>query len=179
MNIVLISVPHTGTWFTIRLFTSLGLKENGLTPSTVEDNTVYHGHMLKGTQVGAALRFAKDMPLVCPLRHPYRVEESWRRRKKDVSDMIECFQLYMEKFVPLNPYVMPVDSPRREEYLRDMANGLGLSLQTDWPVINGKQDTHDVDLSELSPSPAVVGLVEDMRPFLSRYYGEDSQAQSR
>lgn len=171
MNIVLCSVPHTGTWFTIRLFTSFGMQENGLNPAVVEDNTVYHGHMLKGGQVGAAVRFADSgMPLVCPLRHPYRCEESWKRRQKDVSEMIECFRLYMEKFVPLNPYVMPIDSPVRDQALRAMAAGLGLPLKTDWPVVNGKQDTHDVALSELSPSPAVVGLVEDMRPFLSRFY---------
>lgn len=171
MNIVLCSVPHTGTWFTIRLFTALRMAENGLTPAVVEDNTVYHGHMLKGTQVHAALRLARDMPLVCPLRHPYRCEESWKRRKKDVSEMIECFRFYMDKFVPMTPYIMPVDSPRREQALRAMAAGLGLPLQTDWPVVNGKQNTHDVDLSELSPSPAVVSLVEEMQ-FLRRFYGD-------
>lgn len=170
MNIVLISVPHTGTWFTIRLFTALRMAENNLVPARIEDNTVYHGHMLKGTQIGAALRLAKDMPLVCPLRHPYRCEESWKRRQKDVSEMVECFRLYMEKFVPLNPYIMPVDSPRREQCLRAMAAGLGLPLQTDWPVVNGKADTHELDLPELSPSPSVVSLVEEMRPFLSRFY---------
>ena len=173
MNVCLISVPHTGTWFTIRLFK--GMLEDGLNPARIEDNTVYHGHMLKGGQVCAALRMAKDMPLVCPLRHPYRCEESWKRRKKDVSEMVECFRIYMDKFVPLNPYVMPVDSPRRDQCLRAMAAGLGMDLRADWGnVVNGKSGTHDLALSELSPSPAVVSLVKEMGPFLSRFYGDSA-----
>lgn len=84
--------------------------------------------------------------------------------------MIECFRLYMEKFVPLNPYVIPVDSQFRDQALRAMASGLGLDLKTDWPVINGKQDTHDTALDDLNPSRAVLELTKEMAPFLSRYY---------
>lgn len=169
-NIVTISVPHTGTWFTIRLFTNLGMREDGLTPSRLHDNTIYHGHMIKGTQVGFALQFARTMPLVCPLRHPYRVEESFRRRRKDVSDMIEYFRTYMQKFFPLDPYIMPVDSPLREEALQRMRDGLGMDLRTDWPVINGKQSTHRIALQDCRPSLPVIKLAKEMEPLLSRYY---------
>jgi len=89
MRIVTISVPHTGTWFTIRLFTALRMRETGLNASVLEDGVIYHGHMQKGTQIGQALNLSKQMPLVCPLRHPYRVEESWRREGWDISEMIE------------------------------------------------------------------------------------------
>lgn len=171
-KVVLISVPHTGTWFTIRLFK--GLNETNLVPSVIEDDTIYHGHMLKGTQVCAALRLAKMMPLVCPLRHPYRVEESWKRRGKDIAEMIECFRIYQDKFIPLDPYIMPVDSPYRGEALLKMSLGLDVPFVTDWPVVNGKKDTHDIPLEDLSPSQTVIELVQDMQPFLSRFYGHSN-----
>jgi hypothetical protein len=175
VNVVLISVPHTGTWFTIRLLTAAGLRETHLNPAKIEDGHVYHGHMLKGTQTHAAMRLATQMPLVCPLRHPFRVEESWRRKGKDIGYMIECFRIYQDKFLPLDPLVMPVDSPKKNHALSELSAGLGLDLATDWSVVNGKSGTDGLDLTEFDPSPGVVDLVSEMHPFLARYYDDTTR----
>lgn len=168
---MLLSVPHTGTYLTIRLFAACGLRESTLVPARREENTIYHGHMLKGTQVGMGMKLAQQMPLVCPLRHPYRVEESWKRRGKDVGEMAACFRIYMDKFLPLGPYIVPVDSPMRDEAIRRMSDGLGMELKPDWSVVvNGKCGTDSLSLSELSPSESVRQLVSEMNPFLARFY---------
>lgn len=171
MNVVLISVPHTGTNFTISLFRQHGFRESNLTPTQLEPWTLYHGHMLKGTQVSMARKHAVHMPLVCPLRHPYRVEESWRRQSKDIEHMVECFETMVREFMPLSPYILPVDSPRRDEALRELSEGLELEMTTDWPIVRERVGTHS--MTEFTPSQPVRELVDGpMEPLVKHWYGE-------
>lgn len=169
-QICLISVPHTGTIFCVYLFVGRGYDNLGLNHPPVSRKCVYHGHMLKPTQVGFALEWVrKGLPLVMPLRHPYRVEEAWRRRGKDVGEMIRGFRTMMDRFVPLDPYVMPVDSEARYGCLEAMRAGLGVDFQTDWTPRHVFLHTHG--LTQFSPSREVEGLVGEMGPFLARFYG--------
>lgn len=168
-NVVLISIPHTGTWFTIRLLTEAGLGECGLLDRASRPS-VYHGHMVKRGQVEKALELSERMPLVIPMRHPFRVERSWVLREKPTGPMFAAFRTFLRDFWPLRPYLMPVDSPRRVEALGRLGDGLGLELSTDWSVVNGAMNTHDVQLDDLLPSESVVELAEEMRPILAEYY---------
>jgi len=70
---VLISVPHTGTHFTLRMLEDAGYTPLGLFEETRERRIVRYGHVLKQGQVDKALELSKTRPLVVPLRHPYRV----------------------------------------------------------------------------------------------------------
>lgn len=167
---VLISVPHTGTLLTVGIFTACGFRDSNLVPAKREENTIYHGHAQKGTQIHAALQLARHMPLVIPLRHPFRVEESWKRRKKEVAEMIEAFDAMQDRFFPLDPYVVPVDSECRDSALVAMSAGFGIEFKTEWPLVNVKKKTHDIALDDLDPSAAVIDLAKRMDPLLSRFY---------
>jgi len=119
----------------------------------------------------------RDLPLICPFRHPYRVEESWLRQGRGTSDdLAACFRLMFEKCIPLGPYIMPVDSPMREECLKELEEGLGLTLKTEWQIQNSKAGTHDMDLSEFTPSPVIIEFTKEIHQFLGKYYGNQTRA---
>lgn len=168
-ELVLISIPHTGTSFTAGLFQDCGFRVAGLFERP-GGKTLYHGHMVKAGQTERALELASRMPLVVPLRHPYLVEEAWKRRGKSIGELIDCYRTLAERFMLLEPYIMPVDSDRREEALRVMNDGLDLRLETDWRVVNGKHQTHALRREHLSPSYPIKRLVEEIQPFLDRWY---------
>lgn len=175
ISAVVISVPHTGTNFTMKLFTDQGFKGHSLMAISHSPWTLYQGHVMKSSQINRALELAESMPLVIPMRHPYRVEESWRRRRKPVGEMVTSFQVLMERFVPLDPYFMPVDSPVRESALARLSAGLGVEFGTTWAVHGGETGTHDLALDDLAPSNAVRELVATMQPLISRFYNNTSQ----
>lgn len=167
MNVVLSSIPHTGTWFTVRLFTERGFNEKGLFEKA-EGDTIFLGHMMKEGQIGRAVQLSDYMPLVIPMRHPFRVEESWKRRGLDVSELVSCFQTLIERFLPLEPYILPIDSPKREEALQALSEGVGIDLKTDWEVVHGIVGTHDLDLADCEPSEAISAIVQE--PFFAGLY---------
>lgn len=166
---MLSSIPHSGTYFTIRLFTDFGFREAGLFEKCYPQ-TIYHGHMVKRGQIERALELSERMPLVIPMRHPFRVEESWKRRGRSVDEMLACYRTFLAEFWLLRPYILPIDSERRDAALSKLREGLGLELRTDWPVVNGVKGAHAIGLDELEPSERVIELVEEMRPILVEYY---------
>lgn len=170
-EVALVSVPHTGTIFTVNLFVAQGFDNLNLNKYPAGRDCIFYDHCIKPTQVRFALDLvSKGLPLVCPLRHPYLTEEAWKLRGKDLSDMVLGFRNLMEHFAPLEPYWMPVDSEARFDCIERMAEGLGLPLQTDWAPKHVFQQTHGMDRDHLSPSREVRALVEEMEPLLSRLY---------
>lgn len=168
-EVALISVPHSGTTFTIRLFTDQGYREMGFVDRP-EGKTLYHGHVEDGAPVQHIKEMAKRMPVVVPLRHPYRVAESWIRRRKPVPDMVARFRLLMKEIVPLGPYFFPVDSNGKHRALRALSDGLGIPFQTDWALVRSISGTHNLKLEDIEPIEPVRKLVDDMAPLLGRYY---------
>lgn len=168
--VVLCTIPYTGTSFTAKMFQGQGYVQTGLNDNS-QGRAIMTGHMLKETQIGMALDLAKKHPLICTLRHPYRVEEAFRKRNADVAQVSRAFRTLTDRFLPLNPYIMAVDSPVREKCLEEMREGLGLNLNTDWSVVGSRSQTHDKDLSEFEPSDDIKTLVRKIWPFLSEYYG--------
>ena len=172
MKIVILSVPHTGTNFTKRLFRDLGWEDVALNAEPLDnDNAFYVGHIRHDDLLNRAKWLAVKYPLICPFRHPFRCEESWRRRKKPrpISEMIEGYKIMMDSFIPMDPYIMPVDSPLRKDCLKVMSKGLLVKLQTDWSVV-GTMGTHDLKLEDCIPSDPVIKLADEMQDFLQQYY---------
>lgn len=174
MRVVIASIPHTGTNFAKRLFRDKGWEDCPFNqePSTPDAFNV--GHIRDDDLFPMGLRLAEHgIPLICPFRHPYRVEESWRRQKRGSSkELVRCFQLLINKCLPHNPYILPVDSPIRERWLDEMAKGLGIPLKTDWEVINTKAGTFDMSLDEFKPSDEIIAFTKEINQFLGTYYGE-------
>lgn len=167
-EIVMASIPHTGTNFTLRLF-----KEMGYLDMTTNDKRqpgcVYHAHTHKPNLVESVLKLVNEMPLVIPLRHPFVVEESWKRRTKPIDEMIRNFKL-LETFMTYDPYFLPVDSERREDALQAMRDGLNIPFETEWPIRNSACGTGDYRFEDMQPSPEVTALAEDMDWLLDRWY---------
>lgn len=175
MEIILISVPYTGTNFTAKLFTDRGFQRinmNEVGPGSGDILRV--AHCIKPTQVEPALkRVKKGLPLVLPCRHPYRVEESYTRKGDSghIPVMIEAYENLIGKFSQLTDLWMCVDSEGREDQLEHLKNSLDLPLKTDWGVIDSKSTTWRLDIADLSPSQAVIDLVGRHKDFFARFYG--------
>lgn len=173
--ICLVSVPHTGTIFTVSLFTRQGYDNRNCNAYPQSHDCLFYDHCLKDTQIRFALEMVrKGVPLVCPFRHPYLTEEAWRRRSgKEMGNLTLGYRNLMEHFAPLEPYWMPVDSPRRGEYLTAMVEGLNLPLETDWEPVHGYQNTHGMSWRDCDPSEDVQRLARSMEPLLNEFYGGD------
>ena len=169
-DVVLTSIPHTGTYFTIRLFTDAGFTEGSLFYPARGESHIYHGHMLKPGQIERALELAREMPLIIPFRHPYRVEHSWNLRARPLDEMFRCYRTLVERFLPLKPLFMPIDSEQRVEHLKRLSAEVGVELSTDWSVVNGVRGTHKTKLEDLQPSQKVVDLVNELAPVMADLY---------
>lgn len=126
--------------------------------------------MVKVGQIARALELSEQMPLVVPMRHPFRVEQSWKLRKRPLGEMFRAYRTFLDEFWPAGPLLLPIDSPRRDAVLERLSERLGLVLKTDWPVVNGVKGTHAVGLDELEPSQRAAELAEEMRPILAEFY---------
>jgi hypothetical protein len=109
-------------------------------------------------------------PLICPLRHPYLVEESWKRRGKEIAPMIEAFRLLYTYCIPRNPLIMAVDSVAREGCLKLLSAALDVELTTDWSPERSISGTYDLSFRDMNASDEVLELADEMAPLLSQYY---------
>lgn len=169
-DVVLISIPHTGTNFTIKLFADNGYEEGGLFTPRSFGPMVRHGHMVKEGQIARAIELARTMLLVIPFRHPYRVEESWKRRGKSLAEMYDCYRTLIDRFLPLNPVFVPVDTERREEAVERLSSRLRTWLTADWSVVNSVSGTHSLALSDCQPSEQTVALAKEIEPVMAELY---------
>lgn len=167
------SVSHTGTNFTKRLFIERGFEDLALNQSPTRKNAYYCGHIRPDDLQPLALKLAGRMPLICPFRHPYRTEASWLKQGRGTSkDLVAAYRILFEKYIPLKPYILAVDSPNREKQLSELSKGIGLDLKTDWEVINTKANTYATDLKDFNPSDEVIAFTKEINQFLGTYYGE-------
>ena len=171
MEIVLISVMHTGTHVLKRIFDDAGFTGVGIGHSPPDwcVDAYRHGHVLTMNCSMLAIRLGETMPVVCPLRHPYRVEESWKRRGKEIGPMIAQFRELAGKFAPM-AHVVPVDGPERDHWLDQLSGVLGRDLKTDWPIVRSISGTHDLALGDCNPSAPVEALVGEIGEFLAEFY---------
>lgn len=167
MELVLISVPYTGTNFTAKLFTDRGFYRLGMLEIATAENSIHVAHALKETQVIPALKLARNNPVILPMRHPFRCEESTRRMGGSVEQMITGYENLL-RFS--NPYFMPVDSPRKAEYLGKLRDGLDVPIKTDWKAVGSKVGVQSKPLDELSPSTEVIELLDRHGEFFAEFY---------
>ena len=170
-ELVLLSVPHTGTNVLRRIFTDHGYEMRFVNDAPETEQNYYFAHTTNLADVQRGLQLAKRMPIVCPMRHPFRVEESWRRRQKDLSHGFwDAWHHLRTMVIPAGCFVMPVDVPDRDEHLGRLGDLLGVRLTTDWPLCRSRAGTHDLPLSETNPSPEVRNMASELGWLLDRYY---------
>ncbi|MCP4317736.1 MAG: hypothetical protein GY789_17385 [Hyphomicrobiales bacterium] len=171
MRVVLISVTHTGTNLLEDILKNGGFSRFPLEggPRDVEGDAYYVGHVLHMNHSRQAEALGREIPVICPLRHPYRVEESWKRRGKNIGEMVDAFRDLVGRSSGAN--FLPVDIPGRNYWLERLAGVLGRDLATDWPVKRSVCGTHSLELGECTPSLPVVALARELSEFLRGFYG--------
>ncbi len=167
MKVCIASIPHTGTWFVRSLFIDQGFEHVG-EKDKPRERTVYVKHIIDQPKVDLCFDKAKRMPLVCPLRHPFLVEESWGRRQRPIDELVWCFHRLIE--MTHLAYIVPVDSETREDCLRVLSDGVGIPLTTDWGAVNGRESTHSIHWTDCSPSEPIKKIASTYAGFLSRFY---------
>jgi len=143
---------------------------------------LFQGHCVKEGQVERAIELSKRMPLIMPMRHPYRVEESWRRRNYEGREETEMFDAFDHMLNTLLPHVscfMPIDAEpliRRMQELR-LNEIAGVRLPYRWDVlVNSKEGTHNIKLDQLTPSDRIKE-VRKHRVF-TEFYGDADKRQA-
>ena len=124
MKVRLLSVPHTGTRFTIKM-----LKDNGI--------EYQHGHFW-GTYK-APIIYEQTEPAIIPLRDIDEVRASWSRRHTSQYHMgLDACWKEMVDFIDANPslcYLLHIDNPaKRDNDLMRIAGLVGKNVTTDFSI---------------------------------------------
>ena len=86
--------------------------------------------------------YIKGRNIVIPLRRLKDIAHSWSGRQSDPKHLDRDLQLMIEFSEEYNPHFLPIDHTNRQDYLENINRSLGLSLKTDWPVINNMKHRH-------------------------------------
>ena len=175
MDVVVPTVPHTGTMFVVHLFLEQSYNQRSLADGREEwpDKSVFSGHLVKPERVADAVYLCERVPCIVPLRHPYLVAESWRLRWKEISNLLDAFYHLIEFIDPFDPIYLPMDVPGRDDYFHEMNRRLGMELPMKWNVVNSKHNTFDLTWKDVKPSETTMMLAMALRPFLERFYGKN------
>jgi hypothetical protein len=161
--------------FVREIFVINGWEETTLNGRAHGTPMLYQGHCEKASQCVQAMELALSMPLIMPLRHPFRVEESWKRRGESAKRMMRAYINMLDSLRSFVSVWVPIDGDpiRRHQAHARLSKEAGKTLVIDWDtVINSKHGTHHVDLKTLDPSDDVRDLMRD--PLMADYYGETS-----
>jgi len=159
------TIQHTGTKFLAKLFGQIHWASFYEKPEC--DDFLHVGHLTRNS-IDAIKRL--NHKIIIPLRHPYLVAESWRRRNKPLDELEENFHLLVDELDPLNPLYLPIDVDNRQDYLDQINDDLGLALVTEWGVENSKKSTYNLSHKDMTPGPTEKRLAEDIDEFLQRFY---------
>ena len=159
------SVQHTGTHLIAKMF---DLKWAAIKEET-QGNRLHLGHISTG-QLPHIMRVGLTMPVIVPIRHPYLVEESWRRRNKQLPEMYYNYQQLIDKVDTLSPFYISIDTDKRDDQLKALNDSLNLNLLNDWSVKNSFHATSGLDVKELKPSKEVEAFFKDNQEFFAKFY---------
>ena len=124
-------------------------------------------------QLPMLLALAEVESIIIPLRHPKVTAVSWKSRGKDEAQMCDDFRTVVEQFDPLNPYYLPIDSERRQDFLDEINIAFDLELETDWTPIGEIEGNAHLRHGDVECSPLVAELCDEIKPFLDRFYANN------
>jgi hypothetical protein len=165
MRYTIPTIQHTGTKLLANMFE--GFKRISFIEESEADNVLYLGHLTVNSIDN--IKKLKN-PIILPMRHPYLVAESWKRREKPLSDLVINFRLLINDIDKLDAMYLPIDVENKQDYLDEINEKLGLSLYSDWNVVNSKKQTYNLSYKELTPDPEMEDLVSDNKEFFERFY---------
>lgn len=178
-ELVLSSVPHSGTRFVEKIFTDHRPRWHviGLNGQPNPTPTVFEGHMVKPGLTQRVIELSKRMPVVVPLRHPFRVEQSWllREDRNEISQLWEAFDNLLGPIYDLGQRVtyMPIDASVAVRTLQEMklCDTADAALEPQWDEkVNSKAETWRLELGDIEPSDRARRVAE--HPLFERFYRE-------
>jgi len=166
MSFAIPSIQHTGTKFVARMFKEYqwkSLNEEWHEPS------IFVGHISNGMLPHVKSKL-EQYQAVIPLRHPFLVAESWKRRGKPLPELVNNFRLLVNEVDKFEPCYLAIDSDDREEQLKFINLRLNLDLKTDWSVVNSVSGTYDLNRLYVKPEKIILELVDEIGDFLNQFY---------
>ena len=160
-SIVIPSIQHTGTKFVASMFDGYCWKSLN---EDWHERSVFVGHISPGQINNVKTKMLQHRAIV-PLRHPFLVAESWKRRGKSIAELVDNFRLLVNEVDPLNPFYIAIDGEDREEHLSYINSQLDLNLKTDWSVVNSVSGTYNLNYKDLEADPIIVDLVDEIEVF--------------
>ena len=136
-DVLIRSIPHTGTHFLMHL-----IESHGMTPRTK------HVNGWEGEEC------------ICPIRDPYETYCSWATRERQ-QDFTQQWLFLNEIYTQNKGIFLPIDTEDRDKYLDRLSDHLKVKLTTDWKPQNsleGDKLRPKVDLSTVYDLPIVRGF---------------------
>ena len=169
MKILIPTVPHSGTHLIHDMFVQAGF-ESAPIQNRHTGNTVTTTHIDRDERLSRVLSMMNEYQAVTPIRHPYLVEESWRRREQPLDRLYATYRR-LPALHEAGALIVPVDSPERDKYIKRINKSLGINLKPDWKtVVNGYHNTHNMTYKDVKPSDEIKKLTQELSFFLSNYY---------
>lgn len=150
-DVIIVSVPHTGTVFTKTLIAK-----------TRKYNPIQHH--CHSDSIFPLLESRPAAKLVVPLRHPEKAWRTWCLRGTGLQERRQPakYEQFRQAWIWLDqictdrpPIYLPIDHPSRDLFLDDMGEALGVEFEHDWTprgeTIESlkKHEPQERDLSEV------------------------------
>lgn len=165
------TVCHTGSFFVVKhLFK--GYEQVLFNQEHASEDAIYFDHMFphKRDDIESV---CEKYPVIIPLRHPKVCALSWESRGRELDDMCQMFREMVYIYDKYNPFYIPLDSELRESALNSINDQLMVKLTTQWKPIHSKREGSNnrfTDSIKLKEQKLVDELIEEIQPFLDRFY---------
>lgn len=135
MNLLLVTIPHTGTRFFIDLLEPVLGPHTAMREKSEAHPLQAHNFATCHVEYGALIDeyIALFNPvLVTTTRQMAAVRSSYVKRGRNDERIWQHFKSWLEFMDKYGPLVVSVDAQDRDERLRDLSRLIGHDLQTEW-----------------------------------------------
>lgn len=161
------TVEHSGTHFVLNLFEQAGFTQ---APPKVGTRIVCHAHFgQKNWDVLDELIEAREPPVVIPVRPLHAIFLSWEARDKNTDLLDGRFKLLTDQ-IERDPYWLPIEAADRDAWLAEINEGLGLHIETQWPVVGSEKRTAGQDESRIKDQSGYRALRDKYDWFFEQLY---------
>lgn len=146
-DILLATVPHTGTRFFIGLIEeAIGIDHHIMRARTEPELNRYRFATCHIEEPNSEFleKYIEtfDPLLIVTDRNPDEVAISWAKRGLDLERLDECRRIQQEIITRHDPLIVSVDAADREQKLGKLGQAIGEQLATNWQPVGSWPDIH-------------------------------------
>lgn len=168
MIVLLPTIQHTGSHFLYEHLLANDFERMSVHDEPRDGGMVFT-HISKWKWLKHWQHLMPHYPAIIPFREPWKVCYSWLRRREKLTNLHEDLSYLVDHFDGFNPYYLPIDRPDRQAYLDRINDGLGLNLQTDWPVFGSRGEMPEGAKEHTLNNPEVNRVLTDYGEFFRRF----------